>query len=259
MKHHYLWPIFILLLLITLAIVWPNNGQEVNLMHRLQGPSWSYWFGTDWLGRDMFGRTLKALLYSLSISGAAVVLCSVIALLFAVIANVNKTLNSTVDFLVDALLSLPSLLLLIILTVVLGGGTQGIIFAVSLSHWPKLARLCKQEIHTLMNQDYIQYALGFGHNKWYAILRHALPHVLPQWMLGVLLLFPHVILHIAGMSFLGFGLNSSYPSMGKILSEANTYLLTGEWWLALFPGITLVVTTLLISLSIRSLSSMACR
>jgi len=252
MKHKQYSTVLILFLFLIITIFWPDNGQEIDLMNRLHPPSLTYWFGTDWLGRDMFARTVKALVYSLSLSGAAVILCAFIALFFAVAGNVNKTLNSIVDFLVDCLLSLPSLLLLIILTVVFGGGTKGILFAVSLSHWSKLTRLCKGEIHEVMCLDYIQYALGFGHGKWYVIFRHALPHVLPQWVLGMLLLFPHVLLHIAGLSFLGFGVSVAHPSIGRLLNEANTYLLTGQWWLALFPGVLLVAVTILISRAIKS-------
>lgn len=252
MKQNHSWSVLILSLFLIIAILWPNSGQDVDLMNRLHAPSWAYWFGTDWLGRDMFGRTLKALLHSLSISGAGVILCALVALVLAVTGNVNPTLSLVIDFLVDSLLSLPSLLLLIILTVVFGGGTQGILLAVTVSHWPKLTRLCKGEIHAVMSLDYIHYALGFGHSRWYVILRHALPHVLSQWITGMLLLFPHVLLHIAGLSFLGFGLDATYPSMGRMLNEANTYLLTGEWWLALFPGVMLVMMTLLISRAIKS-------
>jgi peptide/nickel transport system permease protein len=252
MKHNHPWSVLILSLFLITAIFWPKSGDEIDLMNRLHAPSWEFWFGTDWLGRDMFGRTLKALLHSLSISGLGVILCSLVSLVLAVISNINQTLYSVIDFLVDSLLSLPNLLLLIILTVVFGEGTQGILLAVTLSHWPKLTRLCKGEIHAIMSFDYIHYALGFGHSKWYVILRHALPHVLPQWVTGMLLLFPHILLHIAGLSFLGFGLDTRHPSMGKMLNEANTYLLSGEWWLALFPGAMLIITTLLISLVIKA-------
>lgn len=254
MKTARSWSAVCLFLFLAIATFWPFDGQSVDLTNRLQAPSWTYWFGTDWLGRDMFARTLKAMVYSLALSGCAALLCSSIALIFAVLGNVNKTLCSGIDFLIDCILSLPNLLLLIILTITLGGGAKGVLIAVALSHWPKLTRLCKAEIHALMSQDYIRYATSFGYSRWYVIVRHIVPHILPQWITGTLLHLPHILLHIAGLSFLGFGLHSNHPSMGRILHEANAYLLTGDWWLVLCPGLVLVTVTLLVSHTIRTLS-----
>ncbi|EOA8958795.1 ABC transporter permease [Vibrio harveyi] len=244
---------FIFILFLILIIFWPSDGQNIELSYRLQPPTWSYWFGTDWLGRDVFSRTLKALLYSFGVASFAVLLSSVIALVLSVISNIDRRLSSIINFLIDCTLSLPNLLLLIILTLAFGGGSTGIILAVAFSHWPKLTRLCKNEIHSIMSRDYIHYAISFGRKKSSIIMKHALPHLYPQWLTGTLLMLPHVILHIAGLSFLGFGSQQSYPSIGKMLYEANGYLLTGQWWLALFPGITLIVVTMLISSIIKSL------
>ncbi|MGR5234281.1 ABC transporter permease [Vibrio rotiferianus] len=243
--------LLLIISLLTLIILYPSDGESINLSYRLQPPTVGYWFGTDWLGRDVFSRTLEALLYSFGIASCAVILSSIIALVLSIIGNINERFNYIISFLIDAALSLPNLLLLIILTLIFGGDSLGIILAVALSHWSKLTRLCKNEIHSIMNYDYINYAMRFGRNKSYVIMKHALPHIYPQWATGALIMLPHVILHIAGLSFLGFGSDQYFPSIGKMLYEANTYLLTGQWWLVLFPGMTLVLVTLIISSIIK--------
>ncbi len=247
MKTKSYWSTFAFIGLLIFAYFWPNSGQEMNLLARLSPPNYLHWFGTDWLGRDMFSRTLKALMHSLSMTGIAIFFSAIIALILAIIANLNRGWNMLIDFIVDCALSLPSLLLLMILTVSFGSGSQGVMFAIALSHWPKLTRLCKSEIQSLMCYDYISHALNFGHKKIHVILQHAFPHVLPQWMTGMLLLLPHGLLHSAALSFLGFGSDPTRASMGKIFDEANSYLLTGQWWLAVLPGLMLVFTIILLS------------
>ena len=87
-----------------------------------------------------------------------------------------------------------------------------------------------------------------GVSKFQNVRRHMLPHLLPQFLTGLILLFPHAILHESSVTFLGFGLSSEQPAIGVILSESMRYLTTGKWWLALFPGAALVLVVVLFAL-----------
>lgn len=234
-----------LLLIIGIAVLWPNSGSEIDLLAKLQPPSLTHWFGTDWLGRDQFARTMKALLSSLKVGGIAAILSSLLAFSLAIIASTDKRLAWLVDLLVDTMMSLPHLLLLILLTLALNGSAQGVIFAITLSHWPRLTRLLRAEVSQLIQQPYILLAKNFGTPYWQVLVQHMLPHLIPQWLTGLLLLIPHAILHAAALTFLGFGLDPMTPSMGVILSEASRYLVIGNWWLALFPGLLLISVLLL--------------
>ena len=80
-----------------------------------------------------------------------------------------------------------------------------------------------------------------GKTSWYVATKHILPHIVPQLLIGYLLLFPHAILHEAAITFLGFGLSPHKPAIGIILSESMMYLSTGMWWLAFFPGLALII------------------
>ena len=126
------------------------------------------------------------------------------------------------------------------ISVALGKGLKGVIVGVALTHWPSLARLIRAEVMQLKESPYIQIAEKMGKSRWYIARKHMLPHLLPQFLVGLVLLFPHAILHESSITFLGFGLSTEQPAIGIVLSEAMKYLVTGKWWLALFPGILLV-------------------
>ena len=119
---------------------------------------------------------------------------------------------------------------------------------VSLSHWPSLARVIRGELIQLRQAPYILAAEKMGVSKLQNIRQHMLPHLLPQFLTGLILLFPHAILHESSVTFLGFGLSSEQPAIGVILSESMQYLTTGKWWLALFPGAALVIVVILFAM-----------
>ena len=141
------------------------------------------------------------------------------------------------------IMGIPHILLLLIISYALGKGVKGVVVGVALSHWPSLARVIRAEVLQLKNSTYIQVAEKLGHSKIKTALKHMTPHIFPQFLVGLILMFPHAILHEAGITFLGFGLPAEQPAI--ILSESMKYLITGKWWLAVFPGAMLVFTVIL--------------
>lgn len=209
-------------------------------------PCMEYIFGTDWLGRDMLARTLKGLSLSILIGILAAGVSAVLALVLGIAsATMGKWVDSVITFVIDLLMGVPHILLLILISVALGKGLRGVIVGVALTHWPSLARLIRAEVMQLKESPYIQIAEKMGKSRWYIARKHMLPHLLPQFLVGLVLLFPHAILHESSITFLGFGLSTEQPAIGIVLSEAMKYLVTGKWWLALFPGILLVVIVIL--------------
>lgn len=209
-------------------------------------PCSSYIFGTDWLGRDMLARTLKGLSMSILIGVVSAAVSAVVALVLGIAAaTLGKTADSIISFVIDLIMGVPHILLLILISVALGKGLKGVVIGVVLTHWPSLARLIRAEVIQLKESPYIQISAKLGKSRWYIARKHMLPHLLPQFLVGLVLLFPHAILHESSVTFLGFGLSTEQPAIGIILSEAMKYLVTGKWWLALFPGILLVVTVIM--------------
>lgn len=233
--------------------VWGLVGRESALVtdfsRKNLTPSLSYLFGTDWLGRDMLARTVTGLSISIIIGVCAAAVSAVIAgLLGVAAATLGKKVDAVVTWLIDLIMGIPHILLLILISFAAGKGLTGVILGVSLTHWTSLARVIRAEVLQLKESTYIRTAEKLGHSKWSIAKKHMLPHLIPQFLVGLVLLFPHAILHEASITFLGFGLSTEQPAIGVILSESMKYLVTGKWWLALFPGLMLVLTVMLFDL-----------
>lgn len=236
-----------LLALIAIAVsAWlmPEAGLRTQLDARLLPPSWQHLFGTDTLGRDMLTRTIKGMVVSMYVGLIASFGATCIAVALGVLSALSKRLDTAVGVLIDLTIALPHLVLLILISFALGGGTKGVIFAVAVSHWPRLARLVRAEVRQVLSADYVQVSRLLGQSSWQTTVRHVLPHVMPQTLVGAVLLFPHAILHEASITFLGFGLEPHLPAIGILLSESMRYVSAGWWWLGVLPGLCLLAMVL---------------
>lgn len=219
-----------------------NDKLATNFEAKNLAPSLEHPFGTDWLGRDMLARTVKGLTLSIGV-GLVAASCSVfIALVLGMAAaTMGRAVDSVISWLVDLFLSVPHLVALILIAFVLGGGIKGVVVGIALTHWPSLTRVIRAEVLQLRSAEFVQVSRRLGKPRWWVAARHIFPHVIPQFFVGLVLLFPHAILHEAAVTFLGFGLSPHQPAIGIILSESMRYLSTGMWWLAFFPGLSLLV------------------
>lgn len=232
----------LLISIIAGGLLISSDRVATNLELRNLPPSLEYPFGTDWMGRDMFARTLKGLTLSLGVGVAAAFVSVMIALSLGMLAaSMGRMVDEVVSWLVDLFLSLPHLVTLILISFALGGGFKGVVIGVALTHWPSLTRIIRAEIMQIRSAEFVQVSRRLGRSRWWMATRHMLPHLVPQFFVGFLLLFPHAILHEAGVTFLGFGLSPHQPAIGIILSESMRYLSTGMWWLAFFPGFSLLI------------------
>lgn len=212
-------------------------------------PCFQYPFGTDWLGRNMFYRTLTGLSMSILIGVLAAGVSAIVAMIMGIAAaTLGKKADSAISFIIDMVMGIPHILLLILISYAMGKGLKGVITGVALTHWTSLARLIRGEVLQLRENEYIQIASRLGHSKIKIAVKHMLPHLLPQFIVGLVLMFPHAILHESSITFLGFGLSMEQPAIGVILSESMKYMIMGKWWLALFPGMMLVLTVVLFDL-----------
>ncbi|MDF2659107.1 MAG: peptide transporter permease [Paenibacillus sp.] len=204
-------------------------------------PSAAHLFGTDWLGRDMFTRTIKGLALSINVGMTAAAASVVIAALMGLAAAMGKAADRVVSWLIDLFLSVPHLVTLILIAFVFGGGIKGVVIGIALTHWPTLARVIRAEVLQLRTAEYVLISRRMGKSRWWVATRHMMPHIMPQLLTGLLLVFPHAILHEAAITFIGLGLSPHQPAVGIILSESMRYLSTGMWWLAFFPGLCLLL------------------
>ena len=222
------------------------RSYEANYANKFLSPSLSHPFGTDFIGRDMFHRTIKGLSNSIIIGVLASIFSSIIALVAGIASAVfGGWVDKFVNWCVDLCMGLPHLVLLMLISFMMGKGVKGVTIAVALTHWPSLTRIVRSEVMQIRSAQYVKAAYKMGRTKTQVAFQHILPHVIPAYLIGLVLLFPHAIMHEASITFLGFGMPAEMPAIGVILSEAMQHISTGKWWLALFPGLMLLIAVLL--------------
>lgn len=247
----------VLILTVIMAIVFvaiylfgifiPEEAVAGSFLNAKKAPSWEHPFGTDALGRDLLMRTLKGLSVSITVGIAASVISAVIAVFVGIAAATgSKRLDAFINWCIDLVMGVPHTILVILISFALGRGLKGLLVGIASTHWCSLARLIRGEVLQLRSKQYVAVSRKLGKSSGWILIHHLLPHLVPQFFVGLILLFPHAVLHEASISFLGFGLPPEQPDIGIILSESMRYISTGMWWQAVLPGLTLVLIVLLV-------------
>ena len=161
-------------------------------------------------------------------------------------ATGSKFVDNMINWVIDLFMGVPHTILIILISFAMGRGLKGLLIGIAATHWCSLARLIRGEVLQLRSQPYVAVSRKLGNSSGWILIHHLLPHLVPQFFVGLVLMFPHAILHEAAISFLGFGLPPDQSAIGIILSESMRYLSTGMWWTAVLPGLTLVLIVLLV-------------
>ncbi len=237
----------VLIFLFVCGGVIPDSAAAGSFLEAGQPPSWEHPFGTDALGRDLLARTLKGMSVSMTVGLSASLASAVIAVLVGVIAAAgSKWADALINWLIDLVMSVPHTILVILISFAAGKGLRGLLIGIAATHWCSLSRLIRGEVLQLRAQQYIAVSRRLGRSSGWTFTHHLLPHLFPQFLVGLILMLPHAILHEAAISFLGFGLPPERSAIGIILSESMRYLSAGMWWPAVLPGLSLVLIVLLI-------------
>lgn len=245
-----LWSALLALVLIAVYVVGaliPEEACAADFRSVRQAPSLAHPFGTDSLGRDLLLRTLKGMSISMTVGLAASAVSAVIAVLVGIAeATGSRRVDAVISWIIDLVMGVPHTILVILISFALGRGLKGLLVGIAATHWCSLARLIRSEVLQLRNQQYVAVSRRLGKSSGWILVHHLLPHLVPQFFVGLILLFPHAILHEASVSFLGYGLPPEQPAIGIILSESMKYLSAGMWWTAVFPGLVLLAIVLLV-------------
>ena len=246
-RQQTIWGISVctLFLLAIILSTWVIGGEGLSpvLTQRNQAPSLAHLFGTDWLGRDMLSRSLHGMSLSLRVGLLAAGISALIGTGLGLAAGtLGGWVDAVVTWIIDVFFSLPHLVLLILIAFAAGGGTTGVIIAVALTHWTSLARVIRAEVLQVNSSDYVKLSYRLGRSPLWIARHHMVPHIIPQLLVGLILLFPHAILHEAALSFIGIGLSPHIPAIGIILAESMRHLSTGYWWLGVMPGLLLLLS-----------------
>ena len=190
---------------------------------------------------------MKGLSVSITVGLVASIISAVIAVLVGIAAATgSKYVDALINWIIDLVMGVPHTILIILISFALGRGLKGLLAGIAATHWCSLARLIRGEVLQLRSQQYVAVSRKLGKSSGWILINHLLPHLIPQFVVGLVLMFPHAILHEASISFLGYGLPPEQSAIGIILSESMRYLSTGMWWTAVLPGLTLVFIVLLV-------------
>ncbi|WP_053364832.1 ABC transporter permease [Bacillus sp. FJAT-27245] len=240
----------IILLAVTLLapVFTPYDPLSVGLMNILQPPTAAHLFGTDQLGRDVFARLLYGGRVSLAVGGAAMLLSVSFGTGYGVISGFLGGMADRIMMRVlDALLSIPSILLMIGIQVFIPASFLSVVIVIGMTSWMPIARLIRTEILSLKGEIFIQASVVVGASPAQLLIRHLLPQSLPTIIVMSITGVSHAILSEATLSFFGIGIPPHEPSWGNMLMGAQSYVLSGAWWIALFPGLLITFTVLAVT------------
>ena len=221
----------------------PYDPLATNAAASLQPPSWSHWFGTDQLGRDVFSRVLAAARLDLMISVAAVALSFVIG---AAIGSMAGYFGGWVDKVsgrvIDTIMAFPLFVLAMGIVAALGNSVENIIYATAIINIPFYARVARAEAAIRRNAGFVQAARLCGNGDFRILATQVFPNALPPLAVQASLNMGWAILNAAGLSFIGLGVRPPTPEWGIMVAEGANFIVSGEWWLAIFPGLALMFT-----------------
>jgi ABC-type dipeptide/oligopeptide/nickel transport system permease subunit len=234
----------ILLLAILAPVVAPKAPTEVDVKHRLEGPSATYLLGTDELGRDMLSRVIFGARLALVAGAVAVGLAFIIGVPIGLLAGYRKGwLDDVIMRCMDGLAAFPPLILAIAVAAALGLGTQNALIAIAVTYVPSFARLTRGQVLSEQEEMYVEAARCIGVRHALIVFRHILPNIVAPLIVQASLLVSAAILAEASLSFLGIGAQPPAPSWGTML-KVSVGFLERNIWMAVSPGVALFLTVL---------------
>lgn len=254
---------FIAIVLIMLAAVFapwiapqdPYDLGQVSVLDSRLPPGetsmdgYTFWLGTDGAGRDLWSAILYGLRISLSVGVMSGFLALVVGMVVGLVAAyAGGRTDALIMRVVDLQLSFPAVLVALMLLAILGKGIDKIIIALIVAQWAYYARTVRGSALVERSKDYVEAAacLGLSHNR--ILFRHILPNCLPPLIVVGTVQTAHAIALEATLSFLGVGLPQTEPSLGLLIANGFDYMLSGRYWIAVFPGVALLLTIVSINL-----------
>jgi peptide/nickel transport system permease protein len=237
----------VLACLVILAIVGPffaPSSTGVTLGVSLDPPSLAHLMGTDQLGRDVFGRFCSGARISLALAAIVVAAGSVLGGLIAVVAGgLGGWVDSVLMRVMDSLMAFPPLLLAMAISIGLGAGLTAAAIGITITAVPWYARLLRADVVRVKGLLFVEAALSLGASKMNALRRHVIPHLSSTYLMQGAAIFSYTILTLAALSYIGLGAQDPTPEWGRMITDGQQYILTGQWWPSVFPGLGLVACT----------------
>jgi len=220
----------------------PHDPLASDTAAALKPPSFAHWFGTDQLGRDMFSRVVVATRLDFLIALTSVALVFAMGGLAGVAAGYfGGWTDRIVSRIADTIMAFPLFVLAMGIVAALGNTVTNIVIATAIINFPLYARVARAEANVRREAGFVLAARLSGNSEFRILLLHILPNIMPIMMVQISLTMGYAILNAAGLSFIGLGVRPPTPEWGIMVAEGAGNIISGEWWIALFPGAALML------------------
>ncbi len=227
----------------------PYDPLASDTANALKPPTWAHWFGTDNLGRDIFSRVVVATRLDLGIAVAAVALSFVIGSVFGACAGFfGGWVDKSVGRVTDTIMAFPLFVLSMGIVAALGNTVENIVYATAIINLPFYARVARAETNVIRTAGFVEAARISGNSDFRILAFQIGPNILPPMMVQISLNMGWAILNAAGLSFIGLGVRPPTPEWGIMVAEGASFIVSGEWWAAIFPGLALMSAVLCFNL-----------
>lgn len=243
--------LFFFLILLGAVGPWiaPYDPLASDTVNALKPPTWGHWFGTDQLGRDILSRVIVATRLDLTISVAAVMISFFIGSTIGACAGYfGGAMDKMVGRVADTIMAFPLFVLAMGIVAALGNTVENIVYATAIINLPFYARVARAETSSRREAGFVEAARLCGNGHGRILLFHIGPNIMPPMMVQISLNMGYAILNAAGLSFIGLGVRPPTPEWGIMVAEGATFIISGEWWLAIFPGFALMFAVLCFNL-----------
>lgn len=240
----FAFALFILIVLASLVgpTIVPYDPLASDTVAALKPPSAAHWFGTDQLGRDVFSRVIVATRLDFFIAIASVALVFLMGGLAGVAAGFfGGWTDRIVGRVADTIMAFPLFVLAMGIVAALGNTVQNIILATAIVNFPLYARVARAEASVRREAGFVQAARLSGNGEFRIVLGQILPNIMPIMIVQMSLTMGYAILNAAGLSFIGLGVRPPTPEWGIMVADGSAFMVSGEWWIAFFPGVALMV------------------
>jgi peptide/nickel transport system permease protein len=236
--------LFVLIVLAAMLGPWivPYDPLASDTVAKLQPPSLHHLFGTDQLGRDIFSRVVVATQLDFFIAIFSVALVFLMGGLAGVAAGyLGGWTDRVVGRIADTIMAFPLFVLAMGIVAALGNTVQNIVLATAIINFPLYARVARAEANVRREAGFVEAARLSGNSEWRILAFHILPNVFPILVVQMSLTMGYAILNAAGLSFIGLGVRPPTPEWGIMVAEGAANIISGEWWIAFFPGAALMI------------------
>lgn len=221
-----------------------HDPYATNIIQRLSPPGNGFIFGTDEVGFDIFSRTIIAGKIDLFISLSGTLVALLVGLPLGLMAS-DKTKNADrIMKVLDMFQAFPLLVLAIVIVAMWGNNIRNVIFAIILINIPRFTRLIRSEALTVRESRFIEVATAMGASKMRIISKHLLPNILGTLLAQASITTAHSIVVVAALSFIGIGVVPPEASWGSMIRAGSQYMMTGQWWMSIFPGLAIFISVL---------------